>query len=100
MNKKIKKEAVASTDYEKFPLPVYKREDDIYSRGKEMPLQDEDNAGMKRSNNKDKSLDDGLDIPGAELDDVNEEIGEEDEENNYYSLGGDEHEDLETDLGD
>lgn len=26
-----------------------------------------------------------LDIPGAELDDDNEDIGEEDEENNYYS---------------
>ena len=38
---------------------------------------------------------DDLDIPGAELDDSNEEIGEEDEENNYYSLGGDNHDDLE-----
>ncbi|MDE3250002.1 MAG: hypothetical protein KGO82_15165 [Bacteroidota bacterium] len=27
-----------------------------------------------------------LDIPGAELDDENEDIGEEDEENNSYSL--------------
>lgn len=33
-----------------------------------------------------------LDIPGSELDDANEAIGEEDEENNYYSLGGDRHE--------
>lgn len=32
---------------------------------------------------------DNLDIPGAELDDDMEDIGEEDEENNYYSLGGD-----------
>ncbi|MDB5232563.1 MAG: hypothetical protein JWN76_3368 [Chitinophagaceae bacterium] len=31
-----------------------------------------------------------LDVPGEELDDNNEGIGEEDEENNYYSLGGDE----------
>ena len=38
-----------------------------------------------------------LDIPWSELDDANEEIGEEDEENNYYSLGGDNHEDLEKD---
>jgi hypothetical protein len=30
-----------------------------------------------------------LDIPGEELDDPNEDIGEEDEENNDYSLGGD-----------
>jgi hypothetical protein len=33
--------------------------------------------------------DSDLDIPGAELDDANEELGSEDEENNYYSLGGD-----------
>jgi hypothetical protein len=42
-------------------------------------------------------LDNNLDIPGADLDDANEEIGEEDEENNYYSLGGDDHNDLEED---
>ncbi len=34
-----------------------------------------------------------LDIPGTELDDANEAIGSEDEENNGYSLGGDNHED-------
>jgi hypothetical protein len=36
-----------------------------------------------------------LDIPGSELDDAQERIGSEDEENNYYSLGGDNHDDLE-----
>ena len=41
-----------------------------------------------------------LDVPGAEQDDTDEEIGEEDEENNYYSLGGDAHENLEEDQGD
>jgi hypothetical protein len=30
-----------------------------------------------------------LDVSGAEADDTDEEIGEEDEENNPYSLGGD-----------
>ena len=30
-----------------------------------------------------------LDVPGSEDDDQNEDIGEEDEENNSYSLGGD-----------
>ncbi len=40
---------------------------------------------------------DDLDIPGSEDDDANEAIGEEDEENNYYSLGGDAHDDLEED---
>jgi hypothetical protein len=38
-----------------------------------------------------------LDIPGSELDDDLEIIGSEDEENNYYSLGGDDHNDLEED---
>ncbi|MGN6402287.1 MAG: hypothetical protein ACTHMD_17640 [Flavisolibacter sp.] len=42
-------------------------------------------------------LNSDLDIPGAELDDENENIGEEDEENNYYSLGGDRHEAQEED---
>jgi hypothetical protein len=37
---------------------------------------------------------DDLDVPGEELDDPNEALGEEDEENNYYSLGGDNHENL------
>ena len=41
---------------------------------------------------------DELDIPGSELDDNDEAIGEEDEENNYYSLGGDRHDNLEEDL--
>lgn len=40
-----------------------------------------------------------LDVPGSELDDQQENIGSEDEENNYYSLGGDDHNDLEEDKG-
>ncbi len=36
-----------------------------------------------------------LDVPGSEGDDGNESIGEEDEENNYYSLGGDDKSDIE-----
>lgn len=41
-------------------------------------------------------LDTDLDVPGEELDDPNEAIGEEDEENNYYSLGGDSKDSLDT----
>jgi hypothetical protein len=44
-----------------------------------------------------EDLNTDLDIPGSELDDENESIGEEDEENNYYSLGGDRHEAQEED---
>ena len=39
--------------------------------------------------------DSDLDVPGSELDDEQELLGSEDEENNYYSLGGDNHDDLE-----
>jgi hypothetical protein len=42
---------------------------------------------------------DELDVPGSELDDAEENIGSEDEENNYYSIGGDGHKDLEEDKG-
>ena len=42
-----------------------------------------------------EELSSDLDVPGSELDDDNEDVGEEDEENNYYSLGGDRHENQE-----
>ena len=57
-------------------------------------FKDEDLQGGKRNT---MVTGDDLDIPGTELDNSNESIGEEDEENNYYSLGGDRHEDLEED---
>jgi hypothetical protein len=38
---------------------------------------------------------DDLDVPGTEIDDDNEAIGEEDEENNPYSLGSDDNDSLE-----
>lgn len=41
-----------------------------------------------------------LDVPGSEFDDEDEMIGREDEENNYYSLGGDNHEAQEENQGD
>jgi hypothetical protein len=40
-----------------------------------------------------------LDIPGSELDDASEANGSEDEENNSYSIGGDDHNDLEENKG-
>jgi len=53
--------------------------------------------------NEDSSADDmtgeDLDVPGSSADDADELIGEEDEENNYYSLGGDRHESQEEDKG-
>jgi hypothetical protein len=59
--------------------PLYPANEDIYIKGKEEPYNETEES----------PLDLGLDIPGAELDDAQELIGEEDEENNYYSLGDD-----------
>lgn len=36
---------------------------------------------------KDDKSEEDLDVSGAELDDEMEDVGSEDEENNYYSLG-------------
>ena len=58
----------------------------------------EPNEEPGQRNEKDFSEDQSgndLDVPGAELDDEQEKIGSEDEENNYYSIGGDNHNDLE-----
>lgn len=99
MNKKIKKEANASIQDDKFPLPVYKKEDDIYNQEKKESFEDEDNTEAGKPGNNDNFPSGDLDVPGSELDDADEETGEEDEENNYYSLGGDNHEDLENDQG-
>jgi hypothetical protein len=99
MNKKHKQKPAGLDEDKKFPLPVYKKEDDIYNRDKEEPLGDEEQPGKRKSDDKDKSLGGDLDVPGAELDDADEAVGEEDEENNYYSLGGDNHDDLEKDEG-
>src|SRR5262245_42899143 len=96
MDKKNKPQTDRLNEDEKFPLPIYKKEDDIYNREKEVPLNDEDNPEELKASS-DRSPGDDLDIPGAEADDADEAIGEEDEENNYYSLGGDRHEDLEED---
>jgi hypothetical protein len=99
MNKKPKQKPGSSEEDKKFPLPIYEKEDDIYSREKEEPLEDEAQRRKRKSADSDKNLGEDLDVPGGELDDADEAIGEEDEENNYYSLGGDDHDDLEEDKG-
>lgn len=93
--------------------PLYPESEDIYNKFKEE--QDIDPEDVTRTKDPMPDLDviadeefeldedvveaglDGsdLDIPGADLDDELEDIGSEDEENNYYSLGGDNHTDLE-----
>lgn len=92
------------------PLPVYPAAEDIYNKSKNEENIDPENILQNKSPNEDqdssneKAFDDDisgedLDIPGAELDDDNEAIGSEDEENNHYSIGGDNHNDLDEDKG-
>ena len=88
--------------------PTYPESEDIYSKGKkEKDIDPDDISKIKekgevgKKNIKDFEDDlsgEDLDIPGSELDDDMEEIGSEDEENNYYSIGGNNHENLEEDL--
>ncbi|KIC89749.1 hypothetical protein [Flavihumibacter sp. ZG627] len=82
-------------DDDKFPgYPHYPEKEDIYNKEEKIEL-DENGEPITSPVKAEDSLADDLDIPGSELDDRDEAIGEEDEENNYYSLGGDRHEDLE-----
>ena len=87
--------------------PSYPEDEDIYKRDIETDIDqekisetpDKSEKGIdEKSLKKDKNdLQGGLDVPGAEADDRDEAAGNEDEENNYYSLGGDDHNDLEED---
>ncbi|WP_233592283.1 hypothetical protein [Flavobacterium sp. RSP15] len=79
-------------------LQIYPPSEDIYQQLKEeKDLNPEDITKKKTPNEKDfKYVKTGadLDVPGSELDDQQENVGSEDEENNYYSTGGDNHNDL------
>lgn len=66
-------------------------DDDVRLRRAE--LDDKDLEGAPLNEAEDVSGKD-LDVPGEENDDAMEDIGEEDEENNEYSLGGDNHDDV------
>jgi len=92
--------------------PLYPSDEDIYSKyqeesdinPEEISVNKESNGNEKAGGNNEKDFNDDvsgsdLDIPGAELDDKQENVGNEDEENNYYSLGGDDHNDLDENKG-
>lgn len=89
-------------------LQIYPPSEDIYQQLKEeKDLNPEDITKKKTPNEKEgtwneKDFEDvktgaDLDVPGSELDDQQENVGSEDEENNYYSIGGDNHNDLDED---
>jgi len=97
----------AENDLQGYPL--YPDNEDIYRKLKKVRTENPDDVSdlivLEKSGKRHKRdfSDDmpgaELDIPGADLDDEDEIIGNEDEENNYYSLGGDDHIDLEENLG-
>jgi hypothetical protein len=93
--------------------PSYPAKEDIFSKSREEGgVNPEDiskkkvpNEDVKAGKNNEKSFEEDesggdLDVPGSELDDAEESVGREDEENNFYSLGGDNHNDLDEDRGD
>jgi hypothetical protein len=102
------------TNNEKFPkaaneqlenkdgYPKYPESDDIYNKfDKEFDIDPEDISKKKpfeivdedpEWDERDIDLEhpeEDLDVPGSDLDDDQEDIGSEDEENNYYSIGDD-----------
>lgn len=99
---------VVSVDEASFPASLsYPVQDDIYNKSQqEEDIDPEDTSKLKAANqndeleglDKDESGAD-MDVPGSELDDDQENVGSEDEENNSYSLGGDNHNDLEENRG-
>jgi hypothetical protein len=88
--------------------PLYSDSEDIFNKSHEekdinpeeisKTKEANDNSGTNNEKNfKDDISGSDLDVPGSELDDEQENMGSEDEENNFYSLGGDDHENLDED---
>jgi hypothetical protein len=100
-----------SKEAESLPgYPLYPFDEDIYRQfRKEDDVGPEDISHLKTLNEtegtrneqdfREDPMGNDLDVPGSELDNQQESVGSEDEENNYYSLGGDNHNDLEEDKG-
>jgi hypothetical protein len=96
-----KKKTPPDTSDERYPeIKPYPAKDDIYNREEEdQDIDPEDPTKYKPTNVKpdernekefyeDVTAED-LDVPGNEADEEDQGNGNEDEENNYYSLGGD-----------
>ncbi|HXB13431.1 MAG TPA: hypothetical protein VNZ45_15695 [Bacteroidia bacterium] len=108
MNKKgIKRKRVHTFTSNSVPVnpvgyPASPAGEDVYDKDKEMKDIDPEDITKKKApvektivgKNNEKGFDEDqtaedLDIPGSEEDEKEVNTGSEDEENNYYSLGGD-----------
>jgi hypothetical protein len=90
--------------------PSYPANEDIFNKfQEEKDINPEDTSKPKELNSAGVAIEEidlndehpgnDLDVPGSELDDEMEDVGSEDEENNYYSIGGDGHADLDENKG-
>jgi len=90
--------------------PIYPASEDIYEKMHEEENIDPENISKLKEPNdpngekNEKDFSDNpsgsdLDVPVAEEDELNKTAGNEDEENSFYSLGGDDHHDLEENTG-
>ena len=95
MEKKSKKPRILRK--RKLPgYPIYPVKEDVYNTGnvekevdpetkkKKLPVEKTNNE-LNEKNFEEAVSGSDLDVPGAELDDAQEEIGSEDEENNLFS---------------
>lgn len=110
VEKHLRTNGISPNKEDKNKLPdslLYPPEEDIYRKfHKESDIDPEDISKKKApveinniSELNQKEFDEDmsgsdLDIPGSEFDDDFEDIGSEDEENGYYSIGGDGHSNL------
>ena len=77
----------------------YSPENDIFNQEEAISLDGDGNPILQPQQNVER-LGDNLDVPGSSADDTMEEIGSEDEENNFYSRSdnADNHEEINDDL--
>ena len=106
--KEAQNQATRKNEEDSFPAyPLYPPEEDIFIKDKKEDLNPENPTKRKvpyekpgKMNEKDFEEDvsgSDLDVPGPETDDEEALTGSEDEENQYFSLGGDDHDKLDED---
>jgi hypothetical protein len=115
MKNNLKKASLndSKKDIQDTDLPGYEHypeEEDIYNQAlEETEIDPEDTSKMKTDNPDPEAMNEkdfeesvtgeDLDVPGNEQDEENISDVLPDEENNYYSLGGDNHDNLEENSG-
>ncbi|MCY7310577.1 MAG: hypothetical protein LH619_07345 [Chitinophagaceae bacterium] len=105
----IKEQRMVEETINTFPAyPLYPVNDDIYNKKNKEGYLGDDNIAESKTHTvasqtqnakyfEQNETEEDFDVPGSELDDEQEKIGGEDEENNYYNIGGDNHNNLDED---